>query len=352
MKTLSSFRKKLSALLATAIVVSTFPVGLALTGCSQNGGIAVSADIFTRRVGDVEVSLLCERQQEGSPGILIGATPEILQKTAPNSTFPNAINAFLIKFPADNDHAIYTLVDTGFGTKLFDNLKTLNVKPEKIANIYLTHMHGDHIGGLLRSDGSLAFPNAQVFLNKLEHDYWISLAAGKETPQSKVIAAYQKVGKLHVDTMGTNLNNDVEKAVLLDEQYLKPKTTKTVTKLPNGLTLTTSKSGAFGLQFIKTYGHTPGHTAYLILSQGERLLIWGDLAHAMAVQMPYPQVSVTYDVDPVQAAKSRRLVLDFITENNIPVAGMHIAYPGMGIVTKDKEVPGGYKFEAFKPNKK
>jgi glyoxylase-like metal-dependent hydrolase (beta-lactamase superfamily II) len=333
MKTISSFCKKLPAVLTAAIAVSVLPVGLALTGCgensragkisAENGGTALSADVFTRKVGELEVSLLSERQQEGSPGILIGATPEILKKTAPGWTFPNAVNAFLVKRQT-GDKQSYKLVDTGFGTKLFDNLKTLDVTAEKIDEVYLTHMHGDHIGGLLRADGSLAFPNAQVFLNKLEHDYWISLAGEKETPQSKVIAAYKKAGKLRVEEVGENWNG--AKDHFLKESGRKPA----------------------DVVFIQTYGHTPGHTAYLIFSKGERLLIWGDLAHAMAVQMPYPQVSVTYDVDPVQAAKSRQLVLDFITENSIPVAGMHIAYPGMGIITKDKEVSGSYKFEAFR----
>jgi glyoxylase-like metal-dependent hydrolase (beta-lactamase superfamily II) len=102
---------------------------------------------------------------------------------------------------------------------------------------------------------------------------------------------------------------------------------------------------------IAAYGHTPGHTLYLLSSGGERLLIWGDLTHAMAVQMPFPQVAVTYDVDSEQAVASRKTVLEFVVKNKIPVAGMHIAYPGMGVVSANsaKNPPENsvYRFTPF-----
>jgi glyoxylase-like metal-dependent hydrolase (beta-lactamase superfamily II) len=99
-----------------------------------------------------------------------------------------------------------------------------------------------------------------------------------------------------------------------------------------------------GIYAIAAYGHTPGHTMFMVESDGEKLLIWGDLAHAMAIQMPRPGISMTYDADPVAAAKVRIAVLDYVAENEIPVAGMHVAYPGIGRVSKDPENSGGYKF--------
>jgi hypothetical protein len=82
----------------------------------------------------------------------------------------------------------------------------------------------------------------------------------------------------------------------------------------------------------------------VIWAAGEKLLIWGDLTHAMAIQMPRPGVSVTYDTDPAAAARVRTEVLKYAAENEIPVAGMHVAYPGIGRVREDPENPGGYKF--------
>ncbi len=96
-----------------------------------------------------------------------------------------------------------------------------------------------------------------------------------------------------------------------------------------------------GIYAIATYGHTPGHTSFLLESGKEKLLIWGDLAHAMAVQMPHPEISVTYDFDPRQAADIRKKMLEYVSKNNIPIAGMHIAYPAVG---KISEKGSGYTF--------
>jgi len=103
-----------------------------------------------------------------------------------------------------------------------------------------------------------------------------------------------------------------------------------------------------GVSAIAAYGHTPGHTMFLVESGGKKLLVWGDLTHAMAIQMPRPSVSVTYDSDPVAAAEARKEVLKYVSENKIPVAGMHVAYPGVGGVETDPENPGGYKFIPIK----
>jgi glyoxylase-like metal-dependent hydrolase (beta-lactamase superfamily II) len=107
-----------------------------------------------------------------------------------------------------------------------------------------------------------------------------------------------------------------------------------------------------GIRAVAAFGHTPGHTLYmletnqisLITGRDEifRLLIWGDLTHAMAIQMPFPQVAVTFDVDNEKAVAARKKVLEFVAKNNITVAGIHNAYPGIGYL---KELPnGGYQY--------
>lgn len=75
-------------------------------------------------------------------------------------------------------------------------------------------------------------------------------------------------------------------------------------------------------------------------------MIWGDLTHAMAIQIPRPDVSVTYDSNPEEAAASRRAVMQYVSGNKIAVGGMHIAYPGVGMVEIDKSGVGEYKFIA------
>lgn len=259
--------------------------------------------VYTYNVGDISVSTLSESQGNGQTKILIGATPDMVGKYLPDGTFPNAVNAFFVKTP---DKTI--LVDAGFGRKLFDNLKDLNVLPEQVDVILLTHMHGDHIGGLLR-DGQKAFPNAELYISNVEHDYWIK---ENKDAQKNVISIYK------------------DKLKLFDAQE----------------SLETSTEVIPGVKAFAAYGHTPGHTIFQFHSGNQCLLVWGDLTHAMKIQMPCPEVAVTYDVDPDLAIKSRKKILKYVSENNIPIAGMHIAYPAIGTIKSNQG--GGYIFDEFK----
>jgi glyoxylase-like metal-dependent hydrolase (beta-lactamase superfamily II) len=97
-----------------------------------------------------------------------------------------------------------------------------------------------------------------------------------------------------------------------------------------------------GVKGVVAYGHTPGHVGYLVESDGQKIFLWGDLAHAMAIQMPYPEVAVTYDTDPVKAVEIRLKLLKYIAENKMDIAGAHIPYPGMGNL--GKQASNGYDF--------
>ena len=251
------------------------------------------------RVGEYEVYVLVENEGRGNTGILIDAPETVLKEYAPEGTFPNAVNAVLIK---GRDKV--WIVDTGFGRHIFGQMAALGVAPEDVDVVLLTHMHGDHIGGLLK-DEKVTFPNATMYLGQIEHDYW---AKGDHTSQQKVINAYKNKLKLFTPNEITN-----------NETSLLP-----------------------GIYGIVAYGHTPGHTAFMLESENQQFLVWGDLTHAMKIQMPCPQVAVTYDVDPNLAIKSRKKILEFVSKKNIPIAGMHIAHPGMGTVKSNHN--NGYEF--------
>lgn len=267
-------------------------------------------DVITFNVGSFAVTLLSEVQQQGKTDILVGASEEMLKQTVPNGTFPNAVNAFLVE---TEDNTI--LFDTGFGRKLFENLESYGKTTVDIDVVILTHMHGDHIGGLLRNNEK-SFPAAALYIPKPEYDYWMSDEAMQKLPENRrggfinvrnVINAYKD--KLHLFTPG-KINGTEE-------------------LIP-------------GIRSIAAYGHTPGHTGYMLESEDSKLFIWGDLTHAMAIQMPYPEVAVTYDIDPEKAVEYRLQLLKYISENNIRIAGMHIQFPGIGDVKKNKS--NGYDF--------
>ena len=255
-------------------------------------------DTFSYKVGNYEVILLAESQGQGNTGILVGATPEMIQKAIPDGTFANAMNAFLVKTP----DKIY-LIDTGLGQKLLQNMQSVGVAPEQVNTIIITHMHNDHIGGMLK-DGKVVFPNAEVILGEVERNYWAN--ADREAPKNVLKEYNNKLTIIQPRKIGDTLPD---------------------------------KDGFY---FMEAYGHTPGHICCLIKSGKEQLMVWADLTHAMAIQMPYPEVAVTYDTDPNMAIKSRKAVLEYVTKHKIPVAGMHVPYPSIGKVEASKG--GGYKF--------
>lgn len=276
--------KKLTALVVAGVC--------ALSLCYGQSG-----NIFSYKIGDYEVVLLSEGQSDSKTDKLIGATPEILRETAPDGTYKTAVNVFLVKTP-DKTY----LIDTGFGRNLWANLHTAGVSPEQIDVVVLTHAHGDHTGGALK-DGAVAFPNANLILAAQEYAYWVEEV--KQEHACRIVNLYGE--RVQVVTPG-----QLEK-----------------------------KQGD-GVYFIEAYGHTPGHIACLIQSDGKELLVWGDLTHAMAVQMPYPEIALTYDANPEMAVGSRKKILEYVAGNGIPVAGMHIVYPAMG---KIEASPGkGYIF--------
>lgn len=267
---------------------------------------------FTYGIGYVNITLLSESQGRGNTDILIGATAEMIDQSAPEGKYANAVNVFLIEM---NDNNI--LVDAGFGKNLYDHLKVCGKAPEDINSILMTHLHGDHIGGLLK-EGKPAFPNAALYISQPEYDFWMSDEAMNKLPENgrgafvqarNIIAQYRDRLKLFVPESLDNVSHEL---------------------LP-------------GIKAVAAYGHTPGHTAFMLESEGDRLLIWGDLTHAMAVQIPYPHVAVTYDVDPDKAVETRLNVLKYVADNKIKIAGMHIEYPGMGEINGSADA--GYQFK-------
>ncbi len=251
----------------------------------------------TIRVGTVtEVWVLQESAGQGNTGVLVDAPAQVLADHAPDGTFPNATNAVLVR---SGDEV--TLIDAGYGRTIFDKMAALGIAPEDVDRVLLTHMHGDHIGGMLR-DGARAFPNAKVALSRREYDHFSG--TGNEGAVA-VFDAYR--GDLE-------MLSPVEITASFDQ----------------------------GITPVAAYGHTPGHTIFIIRDGYEQLLVWGDLTHAMAIQMPHPEISVRYDVDPVAARESREAVLRVVAAEKTPVVGMHVPATSPGVVSSNGE--GGYSF--------
>lgn len=218
-------------------------------------------------------------------------TEVAFRELAGGDAAPASVSVFLLRRGGRD-----ILVDAGNGGRrgrMLATLKAAGIRPDAIGDILLTHLHGDHIGGLIDADGAAVFPKATLHLSAPERDYWQAQPGRNGTLARKVLAAY--AGRVKTFAFGE-------------------------APLP-------------GVTALDAAGHTPGHTAY----ETETLLIVGDLLHAAAVQFPRPEISSTYDVDPAQAAATRRRLCERAAASGKPIAGMHLPYPGLGTVAKDGE---------------
>jgi glyoxylase-like metal-dependent hydrolase (beta-lactamase superfamily II) len=259
-----------------------------LLGTMAVNGAAAEPRIFNWKTGDFQVHMLVETRGQGRPGILIGADEARLRQYFPDGTYPSETNTFLIRGGGKT-----VLIDTGFGGALFEALGELKVRPEEVDAVLITHLHGDHIGGLAK-DGKALFPNARVYLARRE------LAAAQANARQALAPYGNRVETFDPSPLGAAAPE----------------------LLP-------------GIKAAAAFGHTPGHTVFLVENGGQRLIVWGDLMHVQGIQFPQPDIAVTYDSDPAAATAVRREILNYAAENRVPIGGMHLQYPALGTVEKE-----------------
>lgn len=279
-------------------------------------GLAKDKEILT--IGNMQIETLVDEADEGDTSILLGASPEMLQEYIPTGKYPTVIASTLIR---DGDQII--LIDTGLGNKLAQNLQERNIDPADVKTILITHMHFDHINGLVR-DGKAFFPNAKIYIAEPELAYWTN-----DDNISKVPEQYQSVMK--------EFFKNSQNILAAYEGNIVPFMPGELAE--NGKTLFP------GINAIAAYGHTPGHTVFLLHNENNKLLVLADTLHVGVIQFPRPDVSVTYDLDPEQAAKTRSILFAYAATHAIPIAGMHQAQTTFGLLKPHPKEENGYTLE-------
>ena len=260
-------------------------------------------------VGSFEVTALSDGTDDlPMDQLLTHTTPAKVQAAlAANflkSPLETSVNTYLV-----NTGTRLILIDTGAGTffgptvgKLQQSLKAAGYRPDQIDDVFITHMHPDHIGGLIKGKAA-AFPNAVIHINKADTDFWLSPVNQDHAPDSAkmffkdavaAVAPYIKTGRL---------------ATFEGSGQLVP-----------------------GIRTVPIAGHTAGHTGYLVESDGQSMLMWGDVVHLAAMQFADPSVTIAYDNDADEAATDRVAAFKDAAQKGYLVASSHISFPGLGHV--------------------
>ena len=289
-------------------------MGLAPLAQAEAPRVATQVPGYYRaQLGQFEITALFDGALELDTKLLRNASATDLQRLLSrmfvgNPKMQTAVNAYLI-----NTGSNLVLVDAGaaklFGPSLgyvLQNMKAAGYEPAQVDTVVITHLHGDHIGGLNDANGQPLFTKAKILVAQADSDFWLSQKIADAAP-----AEVQPFFKMARDSAAP---------------YLAAGQWKTFTE---GSVLVP------GIQAVKAHGHTPGHTAYAVESSGQKLLIWGDLVHAHAVQFAKPGVSIEFDIDQKQAIATRRSILKAMAASKSLVAGMHLPFPGIGHVRAD-----------------
>lgn len=269
-----------------------------------------SMTLFNRfRLGTFEVTTLLAGTR----------TADEPQETFGTNASPEEFAALSVAnfIPADRSQGFFTptLVNTGAELVLFDTglsaegtlaaLTAAGIAPDQVDVVVLTHMHGDHIGGLMAADGvTPTFANARYVTGSVEHNHWS--AAGNEGFDKNV----------------RPLNDRMR---LLDD----------------------GGSVASGITAMQVFGHSPGHMTYMLEQGGQQLVITADTANHYVWSLQKPDWEVRFDADKPAAATARKAVFGRIAADRIPFIGYHMPFPALGFVERlgdgFRYVPASYQ---------
>lgn len=255
--------------------------------------LGIATTRFNRfKVGDFEVTaLLAGTRTVSDPQKIFGmnVSADDFAQVSAAAHIPTDKAQFFFTPTVVNTGAELILFDTGLNPDgISGALKAAGYSPDQIDKVVLTHMHGDHIGGL-SDKGAPTFAKAAIFTGAREFDAWDM--SGNQGFEAKVRPFAEQI-----------------------------------TMIDDGAAI------ASGVTAMAAFGHTPGHMAYMIESNGSQLLLGADFANHYVWSLAYPDWEVRFDRDKAAAAATRRKLLGMLAGDKIPFIGYHMPWPALGYV--------------------
>jgi glyoxylase-like metal-dependent hydrolase (beta-lactamase superfamily II) len=207
------------------------------------------------------------------------------------------------------------LIDTGSGTaigdqagKFLENLVSAGIKPEEVTDIFITHLHVDHIGGVLDAAGKQVFKNAMYYLPQLEYDFWMS-----ENPDF---------------SKSKNTSSNTESVVLAR---------RVITAIKDKMELFTFGKTLFDcIKPELAEGHTPGHPEFTIFSGDQEIRHIVDTVHT-SLLLSHPEWGTEWDTDFEKGVATRQRILQEQAMGKGLTMSCHLPWPGLGYIVKKGE---------------
>jgi glyoxylase-like metal-dependent hydrolase (beta-lactamase superfamily II) len=290
---------------AAALPLAGVSAGPALAAAEMKGPMTSQTNRF--RLGAFEVTaLLAGTRTVPEPQGIFGmnVSADEFARVSAENFLPADAAQFFFTPTVVNTGAELVLFDTGLAPDgIVGALAAAGYAPDQVDVVVLTHMHGDHIGGL--GPAGATFPNARFVTGQAEWDHWDM--SGDETFEA-------------------NVRPLAEKTTFLGD----------------------GGAVAAGITGMAAFGHTPGHMIFLLESEGERLALTADTANHYVWSLAHPDWEVRFDADKAAAAEARRKVFGMLAADKVPFIGYHMPFPALGYVEARDDgfryVPASYQF--------
>ena len=270
--------------------------------------------VFRYKVGSIEVTAIYDGiwRKPHDPSFIKNAsiedTREALAKAGlPTEFMPIPLTVTVLKI-GDK----YIMIDSGSGvgqwqanaTNLPANMKAAGIERSQISTILVSHFHPDHVWGLMEKGTNAAvFPNAELIVSSAEYNWWTEPGRVEKLPDGRKPAG-KRINEVFPTWKNWKLVED-------------------------------NAEVAPGVRLVAAPGHTPGHSAFLVTSGSDQLMVSNDAMYVPALLAPHPDWQGAYDQDGATAVATRRKLLDRIIADKMMVCGAHFPFPGRGSFTRD-----------------
>lgn len=301
---------------AAATTLAAIPPAAA-SGVPQQQG-ANPPRFHRLKLGDVEVTTLLDGAMQGQASNIQNFFPD----STPAEIAPLRARAFAIDAGLHQPVGAY-VINTGRNLAMIDvgghssfipttggtlaALRAAGYRPEDVDTVLLTHIHPEHALGLSYDGTTRNFPNAEIVVTQIDHQFWTDPAMESRVPQGQ---RFIEAGRRAIRPYGGRI--------------------RTV-EMREGLEVIP------GVFMVPAPGHTPGHVSFRLTSQNQTMLIWGDIAHQMVIQLARPRWRVGVDVDSAMGVESRVRTLEMLAAEGILMGGVHVPWPGFGRIIRDGE---------------